>query len=220
MPGLWKLFIDPTGGTNYVQEASGTDNTFTSTGFFGVYCKYTTTNAAKFFFDDFYIYSPPDIAPASLDSVKVISQNQVDAYFSEALSFASAQIVGNYYVNNGIGVASSAIQDTINPALVHLTFPNNFVNEQDILTAVTGVQDLAGNNTLNSTNKFFYFLPQANDIVINEIMADINPVPNSLPPYEYIELHNRTNFPVKLNGWKLSDASIHRHSSCHYNFTG
>src|ERR1035437_8475962 len=38
--GFWKLCIDPSGGTNYVQEASGADNTFTNTKNFGVYCKY------------------------------------------------------------------------------------------------------------------------------------------------------------------------------------
>ena len=205
--GLWKLFVDPAGGTNYAQEASGTDNTFTNSGFFGVYCKYTTTNATKFFFDDFYIYAPPDIIPAKLDSVQIISQNKLDAYFSEALSTTSAQTVANYLVNNGIGYPSSAMQDTINPALVHLTFGNNFVNGTNYTLIVTGVQDLAGNNTLNSTAQFLFFIPQANDIVFNEIMADINPVPNNLPAYEYIELYNRTNFIAKLKGWTLSDAS-------------
>ncbi|MBI4946003.1 MAG: lamin tail domain-containing protein [Bacteroidetes bacterium] len=205
--GLWKLFIDPTGGTNYVQEASGTDNTFTNTSFFGLYCKYTSTNSTKFFFDDFYIYSPPDTTPALLDSIKVISKNQVDAYFSKTLSTASAQTLANYSVSNNIGVPSSAVLDTINPSLVHLTFPNNFMNGQTYTLTVTGVQDLAGNTTLNATKTFFYFHPLANDIVINEIMADINPAPNSLPAYEYLELYNRTNFPVSLKGWKLSDAT-------------
>lgn len=205
--GLWKLFIDPAGGSHYLQEANGTDNTFTNTNFFGVYCKYTSTNATQFFFDDFYIYSPPDIIPASLDSVKIISRNQLDVYFSEALSVPSAQIIANYSVNNNIGFASTAQQDSLNPRFIRLSFLNNFINEQNYTLTVTGVQDLAGNNTLNATKTFFYFFPQENDIVINEIMADINPVPTNLPAYEYIELYNRTHYPINLNGWKLSDAS-------------
>ncbi|MFI5163722.1 MAG: lamin tail domain-containing protein [Bacteroidia bacterium] len=204
--GLWKLFIDPTGGTNYAQEASGTDNTFSNTSFFGVFCKYTTTNATNFFFDDFYIYSPPDITPAVLDSVEVISQNKLDVYFSEVLSTVSAQTLANYSVNNGIGFASNAMQDTSDHALIHLMFGNNFANGQYYTLTVTGVQDLAGNNTLDAKKIFLYFLPHENDIVINEIMADINPAPNTLPPYEYLELYNRTHFPVKLKGWTLSDA--------------
>jgi hypothetical protein len=46
-----------------------------------------------------------------------------------------------------------------------------------------------------------------NDIVINEIMADINPAPSGLPAYEYIELYNRTASPISLRKWKISDAS-------------
>ncbi|TAL61431.1 MAG: hypothetical protein EPN85_04900 [Bacteroidetes bacterium] len=205
--GLWKLFIDPTGGTNYMQEANGTDNTYTSTFCFGVLCKYTSSNATNFFFDDFYIYAPPDIIPASLDSVKVISQNKIDAYFSENLSAVSSQTIANYSVNKGIAFATAAKQDTINPKLVHLTFGTAFTSGQYYTLTVTGVQDLAGNNTVNATNIFLYFSPQANDIQINEIMADLSPVPNNLPAHEYIELHNRTNFPATLKGWTLSDAS-------------
>ena len=201
--GLWKLFIDPTGGTNYFQEASGTDNTFSNTSFFGVYCKYSATNSTQFFFDDFYIYSPPDVTPAILDSVKVISRDLLDAYFSEALSISSAQMIANYSVNNGIGFASLAVPDTINPALVHLTFATDFVNEQNYTLTATGVQDLAGNNTINSAKSFFYFFPLANDIVINEIMADPDP-PVGLPGFEYVELFNRTHYPIRLNEWTFS----------------
>jgi hypothetical protein len=111
--GLWKLYVDPNGGSNYVQEASGTDNTFSSASNFGVYCEYTSSNAGNFFFDDFYIYSPPDTIPASLDSAKVISGNKIDIYFSEDISSVSSQTNSNYSVNNGVGFADTAKQDAI-----------------------------------------------------------------------------------------------------------
>lgn len=205
--GLWQLFIDPAGGTNYALEASGTDNSFSATSHFGVYCKYTSSNATKFFFDDFYIYSPPDVTPATLDSVVVVASNKIDAYFSEPLSAVSAQTVANYSCDNGIGFAAAAVQDAGDPRLVHLTMVNSFVNGQYYTLTVTGVQDLAGNNTINSQKQFFFFVPAANDILINEIMADINPVPNTLPPYEYIELYNRTGYAARLKNWTISDAT-------------
>jgi hypothetical protein len=44
------------------------------------------------------------------------------------------------------------------------------------------------------------------DIIISEIMAD--PVPAvSLPAKEYIEIFNRTQFPINLKSWTLSDGN-------------
>src|SRR5437868_4134505 len=43
--GGWSLYVDPAGGTNYVQEAAGNDLTYNTSSFFGVKCVYTTSNA-------------------------------------------------------------------------------------------------------------------------------------------------------------------------------
>jgi len=205
--GLWQLFIDPTGGTNYALEANGTDNVYNSTSYFGIYCKYTNTNSTNFFFDDFYIYAPPDITPPVLDSVKVISQNKIDVYFNEKLDIISLQNTANYVVHAGIGIASGAAADSLHPALAHLGFGKNFVNGQSYTLCVTGVKDLAGNSTINAVHTFSFFIPEANDVVINEIMADPSPAPNILPPYEYIELYNRSGYTADLRGWTISDAT-------------
>ena len=42
------------------------------------------------------------------------------------------------------------------------------------------------------------------DIVISEIMADPSPAV-SLPAKEYIEIHNRTEYPFSMENWRLSD---------------
>jgi hypothetical protein len=49
--GLWKLFVDTAGGTNYVFQTSGSDLAYNSSKYFGVVCKYATTGT-RFFFDD------------------------------------------------------------------------------------------------------------------------------------------------------------------------
>ena len=43
-------------------------------------------------------------------------------------------------------------------------------------------------------------------VIITEIMADPSP-PQGLPEVEYVELFNRSSFPVSLEGWQFSDAS-------------
>lgn len=191
--GLWKLFIDPNGGTNYIQEANGTDNMFASTSYFGIYCEYTSSNAANFFFDDFYMYAPPDSIPASLDSVKVISKNKLDVYFSEEISAVSAQTTANYSVDKGIGFAASATRDSTNTRLIHLSFGNDFTDGQDYTLTVTGVQDAAGNNTLNAKFQFLFIRPLLNDIVINEVLFD----PFDLG-VEWVEIYNRSDKAIDL----------------------
>ena len=44
------------------------------------------------------------------------------------------------------------------------------------------------------------------DVIITEIMADPDP-PNGLPVKEYVEIFNRSNDTVNLNGWVFYDGS-------------
>ncbi len=49
---------------------------------------------------------------------------------------------------------------------------------------------------------FFDYIPKKHDVIINEIMADPSPSVG-LPEYEYIELMNRSDYPVDMNGWTM-----------------
>jgi hypothetical protein len=206
--GLWTLFIDSSGGTNYTQEAQGTDNTFTTTNFFGINCFYTSSNATKFYFDDFYI-GPiiVDVTSPLVDSVKIISANQLDVHFNEAVSLTTSQLNTNYIVNNGVGVPTFAARDVNDISLVHLTFATNFPQNITNLLQVTSVEDL-NSNVINPNNNtpFVFYSPALFDVVINEIMADPDP-PLLLPNFEYVELFNRKNFPIKLVNWTITVGS-------------
>jgi hypothetical protein len=52
--GLWQVFTDPAGGTAWQPEASARDDDPLAGSWFGLSCKYTSSNSTKFFFDDFY----------------------------------------------------------------------------------------------------------------------------------------------------------------------
>ncbi len=201
--GTWNLYVDPAGGTAYTLQASGTDNIYTTTNYFGVAAVYTSSNATKFYFDDFY--NGPvvvDATPPSIASATALTSTTLDVLFSENVDLITSQTATNYSVNNGIGISVSAIRDATNLSLVHLTFTNAFTNGIFNTLTVTNVQDLNTNALTSATTTFTYYQVQPYDIVINEIMADPDPVV-ALPNFEYLELYNRTAFAVNLTNWKL-----------------
>jgi len=122
-----------------------------------------------------YLFSS-DVTPPAVDSVALISSNQIDLYFTEALSLVSAANDRKLFREHGIAYAISAARDTSDFSLVHTKFGNYFTNGQTYTLTVTGVQDLSNNTDVNDIKTFVFFVPQANDVVINEIMADPDPV--------------------------------------------
>lgn len=208
--GLWTVFSDTTGGTNWVTEGSVTNNTFTTSNYSGLFCKYTVSNINDFYLDDVYV-GPPivDNTPPAISSVSVLSATQLDVLFNEPVQQASAETEINYAVNNSIGNPSLALRDGSNPALVHLTFGTNFVSAVNYILFVANVQDNAANTMTLDSVPFQYFpvaSPVYHDVVINEIMADPSPVVG-LPGVEFVELYNRSASNFDITGWEFSDGS-------------
>ncbi len=201
--GNWSLYSDPIGGTAFQLEGTGFDNTFSTTSWFGVFCKYTTGNAAKFYFDNFYVGQIiVDTIPPAISSVQVVSSTQLDVQFSENVSATTAQNVANYSVNNSIGNPSNAVIDGTYGNLVHLTFPAAFTPEINYTISISNVQDLSNNTMIADSSTFSLYTPKAYDVLINELMPDPDP-PVNLPNYEYAELYNRTPYAINLKNWKL-----------------
>ncbi len=204
--GNWALLSDTLGGVNYQPEGTVMDNTIMTSSYCGVWCKYTISNATKFFFDN--IYAGPVIvdntAPTIL-SASVISATQLDVTFDEPLEITSAQTAANYSANNGLGSPALALLDN-NPTVVHLSFASPFVSGTNYTLTVNGIKDLAANTMNNGSVNFLYYVPGNFDVVINEIMADPDPA-IGLPNYEYVELFNNTAFPIQLNNWTISSTT-------------
>jgi len=206
--GVWNVYAVKNTSYNYTFEGSFTDNTITSTGFFGLVARYSTASRYnQYYFDDIVIQKiVVDTIKPTVASASVLSANTIDVLFSEAVDVASAQLLTNYSVNNNIGNATSAVRDGNNFSLVHLTFANNFQNATNYILSVSGVADLSGNVMNFFSTNFSVYTPQPYDILINELMADPDPVVG-WPNVEFVELYNRTTFPIDLTGWKFSDAT-------------
>jgi len=207
--GNWQLLRDTLGGQNFFDEGAVLDATHTTTTHFGVFCKYTSTRSTLFFFDE--VGNPyVDSSIPTLLSVTPTSATTLDVQFSETMEIVTAETATNYSVDNGIGNPTTAILDSGDPSLVHLTFATPFVNGTDYMLTVNNVEDLGGNPIASpSTGNFTYFIadtPVNNDVIITEFMADPSPVVG-LPEVEYIEIYNRSSKYFDLNGWTISDAS-------------
>lgn len=201
--GKWSIYADPVGGTAYQFEATATDNTFSTTSWFGVYCKYTSSNSTKFYFDD--VYAGPviiDKTPPELLSARMQTAATIDLQFSENVSQTTAENISNYTIDQGIGHPSLAVRDAQNFSLVHLLLGSNLSSDVIYNLTVSGIKDLAGNTMQSTQVAVSWHTIKQFDVLINEIMADPSPVVG-LPDAEYVELFNRSAFAVDLTGWTL-----------------
>lgn len=137
------------------------------------------------------------------NDVEPKSANQIKVYFSETIDKSSAENVNNYSVNNGIGKPIIAFRDVSDTSIVHLQFENDFtLNKINTLT-INGVNDINGNLSTSKNLNFTYHETQMFDIVFNEIMSDVNPIPVGLPEYQYVELYNTTDYVIWLSDWQF-----------------
>ncbi len=211
MMGNWELKIDTNLSGNYISQGTVTHSQASTSSYFGIFCKYSSTRSDKFFFDDFSVSGGPvvDIFPPVLDSLVVVSSTEIDLYFNEPLEHTLSEIEGNYFVNSAIGNPNSALANSSSPNLIHLQFSSPLQNNTTYVLSVMNIQDTIGNVMATQNISFLMSYPQPygyGSVVINEIFADPTPT-NGLPEVEYIELYNTTNSTIHLGDWEYSDAS-------------
>lgn len=207
--GEWSVLADSEGGENFEPQGTVTDNTHATSQFFGVWCKYTSSNATKFYFDD--IYAGPiivdSIAPG-ITKVVPVSSSVLDVYFDESVTAESAQNALNYSINNGIGSPLTATHYPAEPNKVRLILNNTLQNQTTYTLTTTSIEDVESNSAIR-TRDFVYYEVKPYDVVFNELFPD--PTPSvGLPPSEFIEIYNQTTYPIPLKNWTLQHASTVR----------
>lgn len=202
--GNFTLFADYEGtGNLYELIGSQIDDAYTQSAFFGVLVRYSNGNRERYNADDFYV-GPiiVDNTPPSLIFAKVINSNTLQLRFSENVTLETAENTENYFANNNLGEPIAAQRDPNSFSRVNLTFGADFQNGVENTLTVTAIEDLSENDMDPESINFLYYLPQPFDIVINEIFADPTPT-QGLPEVEYVELFNRTSYPIDLEDWIL-----------------
>jgi len=210
---LWTLSRDTSGGTNYFVEGTTTDNSFTTSSFFGININQSVTSFHnKHFFDDIYVGDIIlDTSPPTINSITILSATELEVLFSEKVEKTSAETASNYTVNNSVGIPQSATLLS-DEKTVRLIFTNNFPNATTSILSVTTVEDLLSNAVTTAISDFFFFEPvpaSTKEIVFSEILAD--PTPSTgLPEAEFVEIFNRSTKAFDLAGWTFKDGSVEK----------
>lgn len=207
--GTWDLYADLAGNSNFVLQGSANDPTVLSGTHTGFICTYTSSNATKFYYDDFYFGAPIlDTQAPNLVQATVIASNQVDLLFDEALEPTTANNVANYAILP-FNSFTSALQDLVNPAIVHLTVSFGLVNGNTYTVNTANLQDLSGNISGNQSVNFNYFIaetPLKGDVIISELLPDPTPIVG-LPEVEFVEIYNKSGKVFHLLDWSITDGS-------------
>ena len=200
LSGIWHLFSDNSGNSNFTEEGNCSDNSINNTSAFGLFCRFTSSNSTKFYFDDFYVGPViiDSIAP-DISSIEVVTDNSFIIKFSEAIEAIEGEKTSNYFIPDH-GFPLIAVRDSADFSKVHLGFENNFTNGSCDTLFVNNITDIHGNKANELLASFCFYEEQSFDVVISEIMADPTPQ-TGLPDAEYVELYNRTQFPISLKNW-------------------
>jgi hypothetical protein len=205
--GNWKIYSDYSGGTNYNEEASGTDNSISTFIYFGIKDVYTSSNATKFYYD--YIYAGEYIADTLnpfITSFDIIDSSHIRVNFSEKIRNTDANNIAHFYIDGNMVIASAQDSDLRS---VVITSGQTFTSPNTYQLMAYQIHDLEGNLTTIDSINFQYLtteLISVHDLIISEIMSDPSGA-NNLPNAEYIEIFNRSQKYINSTGFILTDGS-------------
>ena len=207
--GEWVLYCSDNGSTSLKEESRCTDTALFPVNYIGLICQYTASNRSNFYFDDIYCGSVyVDTIPPVVTGISVNKQtnNEIIIRFSEDIDSVSALDKTNYSIDNTIGIPNSIYFSQGSSSEIHILYNTPFPVNTSLKLSIHAIADVVGNIMADTAFDFFLYQSQIFDIVISEIMAKPSPTVN-LPNAEYIELYNRRDFPIDLNGWQLQIGS-------------
>jgi Lamin Tail Domain len=150
----------------------------------------------------------PDTTPPTIISVSPIDATHFLLQFSEVMDISS-------WANSGFTLlpgnsVSSTVWSANNDAWLCTTdLPLDYEIEYEILNL--SVSDCSGNALASGTFTFIFGVaPQLGDLIINEIYPDPDEV-SQLPFAEYVELYNKSNHVINLQGTMLNSGLIEDH---------
>ncbi len=199
----WFLYTNPTGGNTLTLVDSIFYPVTPDIALAGVECRYTSSNATKFYVDDVLCGGLTiDTLSPFLREFSLKDPFQISLKFSEPIHSSNSQNLAGFTVSNPVGKPLLCVITDSDPSTVHLHYPFAFPDGQQLTLTLCGITDRAGNVMVDSVISFTWYTALRNDVLITEIMADPSPAVK-LPESEYIEINNVASFDISLCGWTL-----------------
>ena len=197
--GDWDIFIEK--GTNSrVLVGTGNDTELFFSGWIGIMYEYSSSQDRKLWVDDIYLdgYIYTDTQCPSVDTAYFRSADTLRLVFSEPVN--DNPVLDCFRLTPGNTTPESAI---INGNECILILETELSNKEYYDLNILGICDLAGNCCDTVIENIPLAIPDQGDIIITEVMFDPDPFV-ALPPCEYIELYNASDFDLNMSGLRLS----------------
>ena len=199
---ILSVFLDTSSANTFIKEMEW-EFPIRQSGFYSGYSfRYTSGNIKNFYADNFYLGPilrdtiPPVIVKSSMSD-----PNQILIGFNEKLDTIKGsslvQIQGDTEFLNFV------YQDDLKSILVLL---NQTIEDSLFQLNLKGFKDIYGNTIADTIINCWYHQIKKQELVFSELMIDPDPS-KGLPNAEYIEIYNRSQFTLEVNGLKLTDGS-------------
>jgi hypothetical protein len=197
--GQWNFFADSTGGREYEKYGEIKDaRQFTNDGI-GIYCRYTSSNSGKIYFDD--IYQGPvleDTVPPQLISANFDDSSTLCLVFGEKIDTSCILGKENFSLKKHDEISIQPYVDSENQKEIYLriNYPDKLFFIDTLL--LKNIKDLSGNRLCISSVPIAYYIPGIcgkGDMAINEVLFD--------PDHSgcrFIEITNCSSKLIDLSG--------------------
>lgn len=201
--GEWSLWYQPEFNQSSLRLAGkAVDATHTAAQYCGPAFIYTASRAGEFWLDNLVVSTAT--YPPTIQQARMLSLTSVDVVFSSAVDATDAELTTNYSITDEQGARYNVLGAFLNldrPNRVTLRTEQLPLEELDL--KIAGVKSALGTTTVNdSTIIGLGAAGTFGNVIINEIMARPS-ADGGLPNVEYVELYNRTDKSISLNGWKF-----------------
>ncbi|MCO5230791.1 MAG: lamin tail domain-containing protein [Chitinophagales bacterium] len=144
----------------------------------------------------------PDLTSPSVLSYTISATNEIRIIFSEPIDIVTAENP-NLYLFSPSNLQVQSVSFNSGKDIISLLLSGDIIAGEPYNLRVFGINDCEGNIMTDTTlNIILGENAQFNDIIITEIMADPSPV-IQLPEVEYLEIYNRKNKAINLEGIQL-----------------